>query len=65
MLITPAARKTMMLVAESGIHTRADVERLKKADASGILVGESLMKENDIAAKVRELIGAPNSDSAR
>lgn len=57
MLISPAARKTLMLVAESGIHTRADVERLKQADASGILVGESLMKESNIGAKVRELIG--------
>jgi indole-3-glycerol phosphate synthase len=57
MLISPAARKTLMLVAESGIHTRADVECLKKADASAILVGESLLKGGDIAAKIRELIG--------
>jgi indole-3-glycerol phosphate synthase len=57
MLISPAAAKTLMLVAESGIHTRADVERVRKADASAVLVGESLMKHGDIAAKVRELIG--------
>jgi indole-3-glycerol phosphate synthase len=57
MLISPAATKTLMLVAESGIHTRADVERVRKADASAVLVGESLMKHGDIAAKVRELIG--------
>jgi indole-3-glycerol phosphate synthase len=57
MLISPAARKTLMLVAESGIHARADVARMKKADASGILVGESLVKQGDIGAKVRELIG--------
>jgi indole-3-glycerol phosphate synthase len=54
-----------ILVAESGIHTRADVERLQKCGAGAILVGESLMKQGDIGAKVRELIGAPNSDSAR
>ena len=46
-----------LLVAESGIHTRADVERLKKCGAGAILVGESLMKQGDIQAKVRELIG--------
>ncbi len=57
MLISPAATKTLMLVAESGIHTRADVERVRKADASAVLVGESLMKQGDIAAKVRELLG--------
>jgi len=46
-----------LLVAESGIHTRADVERLKKCGANAILVGESLMRGGDIKSKVRELIG--------
>jgi indole-3-glycerol phosphate synthase len=46
-----------ILVAESGIHSRADVERLKKYGAKAILVGESLMKNGDIKTKVRELIG--------
>src|SRR5450631_3086790 len=46
-----------MLVAESGIHTRADVERLKQCGAGAILVGESLVKNGDIQSKVRELIG--------
>jgi indole-3-glycerol phosphate synthase len=46
-----------LLVAESGIHTRADVERLQKCGANAILVGESLMKGGDIQVKVRELIG--------
>jgi indole-3-glycerol phosphate synthase len=50
------ARPTL-LVAESGIHTRADVERLQQCGAKAIVVGESLMKHGDIGAKVRELIG--------
>jgi len=45
------------LVAESGIHTRADVERLKQCGANAILVGESLMRGGDIKSKVRKLIG--------
>jgi indole-3-glycerol phosphate synthase len=45
------------LVAESGIHTRADVERLKKCGTKAILVGESLMRGGDIQTKVRGLIG--------
>jgi indole-3-glycerol phosphate synthase len=49
------ARATM-LVAESGIHTRADVERLAKCGATAILVGESLMKGGSIAMKVSELL---------
>jgi indole-3-glycerol phosphate synthase len=46
-----------LLVAESGIHTRADVERLAKCGARAMLVGESLMKHPDIGAKVRALLG--------
>ncbi|MGD0259799.1 MAG: indole-3-glycerol phosphate synthase TrpC [Verrucomicrobiota bacterium] len=46
-----------LLVAESGIHTRADVERLAKCGAQAMLVGESLMKAADIGAKARELLG--------
>jgi indole-3-glycerol phosphate synthase len=46
-----------VLVAESGIRTRADVEYLKAGGARAILVGETLMRQNDISAKVREMIG--------
>ncbi len=52
-----AKDRSPLLVAESGIHTRADVERLAKCGARAILVGESLMKHADLGAKVRELIG--------
>jgi indole-3-glycerol phosphate synthase len=47
-----------LLVAESGIHSRPDVERLAHCGVHAILVGESLMRETDISKKVRELIGA-------
>ena len=49
-------RAEKLLVAESGIHTRADVQRLAKCGAQAILVGESLMKHPDITAKVSELL---------
>jgi indole-3-glycerol phosphate synthase len=45
-----------ILVAESGIHTRADVERLKNCGAKAILVGESLLRDGNIESKIRELI---------
>jgi indole-3-glycerol phosphate synthase len=45
-----------LLVAESGINTRADVERLQRCGSGAILVGESLMRDGDVEAKVRELI---------
>ena len=46
-----------LLVAESGIHTRADVVRLQQGGAGALLIGESLVKQGDIGAKVRELMG--------
>ena len=49
-------RPSSLLVAESGIHTRTDVERLARCGARAILVGESLVKHGDIAAKVSELL---------
>ncbi|HEY3932583.1 MAG TPA: indole-3-glycerol phosphate synthase TrpC [Verrucomicrobiae bacterium] len=46
-----------ILVAESGIYTRTDVERLKKCGAKAILVGESLLRDGNIQSKIQELIG--------
>ena len=42
-------------IAESGIHTGEDAERMKLAGASGMLVGESLMRAASIEEKIREL----------
>ena len=47
----------ILFVGESGIHSRADVERLTTGDVHAMLVGETLMKSPDIGAKVRELLG--------
>jgi len=49
-------KNSPLLVAESGIHSRADVERLKRCGADAILVGESLMRGGDIQKKIHELI---------
>jgi indole-3-glycerol phosphate synthase len=54
---SPVTHHPSLLVAESGIHTRADVERLAHCGAGAVLVGESLMRHADIEAKVRELLG--------
>lgn len=49
-------KRVHLLVAESGIFTRADVTRLKASGAGAILVGESLMRTGDIQTQARELI---------
>jgi indole-3-glycerol phosphate synthase len=46
-----------LLVAESGISTRADIEQLTADGAGVFLIGESLMRENDIGSKLRMLRG--------
>jgi len=45
------------VVTESGIVDRADVLRLQRAGAQGFLVGEALMRQADIGARLRELQG--------
>ena len=46
-----------VIVSESGIQKRDDVQRLLEAGVHAMLVGESLIKAEDIGAKVRELRG--------
>ena len=46
-----------VVVGESGIRTRQDVERLESAGVEAMLVGESLMHADDIGRAVDELLG--------
>jgi indole-3-glycerol phosphate synthase len=46
-----------VLVSESGIHTRQDLAKLAGAGIRAVLIGESLMRSEDIGAKVKELFG--------
>lgn len=44
------------LVAESGIFSHGDAQRVKRSGARALLVGESLMRQADISQAVRELM---------
>jgi indole-3-glycerol phosphate synthase len=55
--LAPRVPSDCVLVSESGIHTRADVVRLEQAGIHAILVGETLMRADDIGEKLRDLLG--------
>jgi indole-3-glycerol phosphate synthase len=55
--LRPMISDDIAVVAESGIFTAKDVERLTKANVDAILVGEALVTSEDIPAKVREISG--------
>jgi len=50
-------------IAESGVRERADVEAMEQVGYAAVLVGETLMRSTDPAAKLRELRGMPRGAS--
>jgi indole-3-glycerol phosphate synthase len=55
--LLPQIPDDRFVVAESGLHDRGDILRLQQAGARGFLIGEALMREADIGAKLRSLLG--------
>jgi indole-3-glycerol phosphate synthase len=56
-----------LIVSESGVKTRADVEQLAAAGARALLIGETFMREPDMGSKIDELLGGddPVGDAPR
>jgi indole-3-glycerol phosphate synthase len=55
--LAPMTGDSRFLVGESGIFTPADAQRLKHAGAKALLVGESLMRQDDVTAATSTLMG--------
>ena len=49
--------KGCLLVSESGLFSRDDFERVRSAGADAVLVGESLMRQDDVTQALETLIG--------
>jgi len=56
--LAPRIPKDILVVAESGLSTPDDLARLAAAGVTTVLIGESLMREADVAAATRRLLGA-------
>ena len=50
------AEQGALLVSESGLFTRSDLDRVQRAGAAAVLVGEALMRQDDVEAGLRTLI---------
>ena len=57
-------RTGMVVVSESGIHTREQIEALEEVGVDAVLIGETLMRAPDPEAAVRELAGAEEPTQA-
>ncbi len=57
--LLPQIPQDRVVVSESGIRTAEDVRRLRAAGARAVLVGEHLMRQDDPAQAVRQLLGLP------
>jgi indole-3-glycerol phosphate synthase len=55
--LRPLIPQGRVVVAESGIHSRADVQRLRALGVNAVLIGEAVVTAEDPAAKIRELLG--------
>ncbi len=54
--LAPLVPKSAVVVSESGINTHNDLMRLSRAGVGAFLVGESLMRQHDVAAATRTLL---------
>jgi indole-3-glycerol phosphate synthase len=59
--LAPMIPKGTIVVTESGISSRKDIELLMGAGVHCFLIGEALMRAADIGAKLRELLGQESS----
>src|SRR3546814_6168473 len=63
--LAPRLPGDRLLVAESGLYTPADLARMTAAGARAFLIGESLMRQDDVTAATAALVQAACAPAAR
>jgi len=54
--LIPMIPKGIVIVAESGLKTHEDVQRVQEAGAHAVLIGETFMRSPDIGTKIKEVM---------
>jgi indole-3-glycerol phosphate synthase len=62
--LAPRVPPDALVVAESGVETSADIERLERAGVRAFLIGEALMRAADPGAKLAELLGGRGEEES-
>ncbi len=62
--LAPMALRGHLVVAESGLSTPADLARMARIGVTTFLIGESLMREDDVAAATHRLLAKPEVPGA-
>jgi indole-3-glycerol phosphate synthase len=55
--LRPLVPEGKIVVSESGIRSRKDMEKLRKSGVDAVLIGEALVTAGDVQAKMKELLG--------
>lgn len=61
--LRPLITRSRVIVAESGIHSAADARRLARYDIQAMLVGESLVKADDVPGQIQTLLSGANNST--